>query len=58
LKSQCQTYCASCSSAHKYPDDGYGWPVTLIYAELLERLPALNHEGAAAGWSPLIENMD
>jgi hypothetical protein len=45
--------------------------VTLIYAELLKRLLALNHgrfagigcdgtTGAltAAGWSPLIENMD
>jgi hypothetical protein len=26
----------------------YGWPVTLTDAELMERLPVLNHERAAA----------
>jgi hypothetical protein len=36
-------------AAHKYADDSYCWPVTPIYAELLERSLALNHERSGPG---------
>jgi hypothetical protein len=46
------TFPSSLAEAHRKLDAAvfaaYGWPVTLIDAELLERLLALNHERAAA----------